>query len=164
MDERFEDYFRREVKANEYPFYLRGVRSRRFTRRPLPPDDYAAIADDTGRQALEVARGEAERLGLTLRPDAELLILFLARDLVAAPVAAVTPQEAGELPSVVSGDVARVVSRCAERGDGREISAHSIVDGLSASWDQLRSGGFRVWDSAGDDEAPGESAGADMEQ
>jgi hypothetical protein len=146
MDEQFQAYFRRRADAYERrlgPPGLRGyIQPRRFSPGGFPPD----VADEAGRRALLAARDEAENRGLQLRGDAELLILFLAQDLVAEPVAEVTPEEAGDLPAIVAADVITIVARCAEQADNHEISAHAIIDALSGSWDQLESGRFRVWD------------------
>jgi hypothetical protein len=105
-----------------------------------------AIAEETELRALRAGREAAERRGMHLRGDAELLILFLARDLVAHPVATVTPQDANAAPETVAEDVATVVGEASERAEDGEVSAHAIIDGLSVSWERLKSSRFRVWD------------------
>jgi hypothetical protein len=163
VDDQFRDYFRQRVSAYEKrlgPEGLRGFILRRLSAGDAYPQ---SVAEEAGRRALDAARAEAERQGLELRGDAELLILFLAQDLVAEPVAAVTPEEARDLPAIVAEDVIRVVAQSAEISSDREISAHSIIDGLSASWDQLESGRFRVWDRYRDDRDSDAGAGDDRD-
>ncbi|HKA67095.1 MAG TPA: hypothetical protein VKG03_04230 [Solirubrobacterales bacterium] len=63
-------------------------------------------------------------------------------------------EEADDLPDIVAVDVVRVIAQSVEISGEREISAHSIVDGLSASWEQLESSHFRVWDRHRGDRGP----------
>jgi hypothetical protein len=85
-------------------------------------------------------------MGLEVRSDAQLFLLLVGGELVAKPVAAVGPEEAAELPEILAEDAATIIRNAAERADEGEISAHSVVDGLSASWEDLRSARFRIWD------------------
>ncbi len=151
MDERFRDYFRQRVDVYERRWGPDFIRRRALSGRQKYPQ---LVAAEAGQRALRAAREEAENKGLDLRGDAELLILFLAQDLVAEPVAEVTPEEADDLPDIVAVDVVRVIAQSVEISGEREISAHSIVDGLSASWEQLESSHFRVWDRHRGDRGP----------
>lgn len=107
------------------------------------------------RGALAAARETARQHGFELRPDAELLLLLLAEEIVAKPVAAVTPDQAPELPGVLRTDVETLVANALEPANEGEVSAHAVVDSLSRSWDQLESARFRLWDrSSGDTAKP----------
>ena len=135
MDDEYRDYFSQrigEVEAYGGP--------------PPPWWSRDPVADDAVQGALEAARGTAERHGLRLRGDAELVIFLLARELVARPVTAVRPTESRELGIDLPKDAEVIVDRAAPDASDGEISAHGVIDALSRLWDELRSGRYRLWD------------------
>jgi hypothetical protein len=137
MDEDFRSYFRERV-AN-YEQY--GGSPPAFWSKEQDP-----VVDNAVRAAVNAGREEADRRGLDLRDDAQLLILLLAREVVARPVVEISPEDAESLPDDLANDVATVVKRVADESTDREVSIHTFLDGLSASWEELRSGRYRLWD------------------
>jgi hypothetical protein len=138
MDERFRGYFRGRMRA--YEGFLAGRRALPL-RRPQEP-----LSRDAVQAGLEAARREAAANGFELREDAQLLIALLAQELVARPVATVTPEDAEQLPGILEDDIGTIVRQAAETANDGEVSAHAVIDGLSSSWDRLRSSNLRVWD------------------
>ena len=98
--------------------------------------------------AVETARGALPQ-GVGLRPDAEVVLYVLALELVARPVLALQPNVGPELAADVGADAA-TVTRAAVSGLQREaeleVTAHGVIDGLSQSWQELRTARWRVWD------------------
>jgi hypothetical protein len=148
MDERFRGYFRARTQAFEG--FLAGRRGvRRLRRQGTAPEDAVRVG-------LEAARREALAIGLDLREDAQLLIALLAMELVARPVATVTPEDAEQLPAILDEDIGTIVRQAAETANDGEVSAHAVIDGLSSSWDRLRSSNLRVWDRHSGESGPPE--------
>jgi hypothetical protein len=98
--------------------------------------------------AVQTARLRAEEQGLRLRGDTELLLVFLAEELVARPVVLVGGEPIAEVREDLAADVRVVVDEVANsnEADDGELSAHALINGLSRSWDGLRSGRYRLWD------------------
>jgi hypothetical protein len=140
MDEDFRNYFRWRIELLESALL---VRERERVGGELQVPAFAVGA------GLEAARREARLRDLDLREDAQLLIAIMAQELLAQPVAAVTPEDAEMLPAVLEEDVSTIVRQAGESANDREVSAHSVIDGLSSSWDRLRSSNLRVWDRRG---------------
>jgi len=158
MDESFRDYFRWRTQIFEGSL---AEQRATLAAEEVPQWAIPGIAVQVG---LETARREAQERGLDLREDAQLLIAILAQELVAQPVAAVTPEDAEHLPAILAEDIGTIVERAGETANDGQVSAHSVIDGLSASWDRLRSSNLRVWDRAGRAKDPGpESDPGDLE-
>lgn len=157
MDPEFDAYFRRRVA------YLRRAGPGSWPRRSWFP---SRVEDERAAEAvaaaLKAARTRADSLGLQMRGDAELLIAFLADELVARPLAYVSPEQIGELRDDLVLDVETIISEIAEssRATDGELSAHAFINGLSASWQDLRSGRYRLWDRHRDDEGNPPDGGA----
>jgi hypothetical protein len=148
MDDNFRGYFRARTQAFEgFLAGRRGVRLRRLEK---------TVPRDAVQAGLEAARREASANGLDLREDAQLLIGLLAMELVARPVVTVTPEDAEKLPAILDEDIGTIVRQAGETADDGEISAHAVIDGLSSSWDRLRSSNLRVWDRHAGETGPAE--------
>jgi hypothetical protein len=136
MDDQYREYFRERAAAYER---YGGVP-------PFWESERHPVADEAVSVALEAARSAALEVDAELRDDAQLLIFLLARELVARPVSAVRPQESAELAPDLTADTSLIVRRAAELSTGGEVSAHGVIDALSGTWDDLRSGRYNVWD------------------
>lgn len=160
MDDAFRDYYQQRLEV-----YAEGAEGGATkTQAPgaalgMPPPD--PRTQEAVRGALAAARETARRLGLDLRPDAELVLLLLADEIVAKPVAAINPEEAPELPEVLQADAETLVVNAQRSANDGEVSAHAVVDSLSRSWSELHSARFRLWDRAGSD--PAKASASELE-
>lgn len=136
MDSEFKDYFRERADARE------DLRARMIEEQD---DGRVASAVET---SLATARERAGQLGFELRGDAELVIAFLAEELVARPLAAVSPDQVDALNMNLQSDVVTILDEAERSGSVNEgeVSAHAVIDGLSGSWATLLSGVPRLWD------------------
>lgn len=111
--------------------------------------DESLPTDDTGRraarEAVDVARGVAEQNGQSLRPDAALLIYVLSHELVARPVLNVLPDQLDQVGLAIAQDVSHIMHIAVGFG-GEEITAHTVIDALSSSWQNLATAQFQMWD------------------
>lgn len=107
----------------------------------LPADDAGRAA----REAVTVARDVAQRNGLALRPDAALLIYFLSDELVARPVFSVRPDQQDQVALAIAEDVSQIINAAVGLGSA-EITAHTVIDALSSSWQNLATAQFQMWD------------------
>jgi hypothetical protein len=153
MDNAFRDYYQRRLEVHNLlaePAEGHLIEALEGAVGMPSPDPRAKEAV---QDALAGARETAERLGLNLRPDAELVLLLLADEIVAKPVAAVTPEEAPELSGILRADAEALVANAEPSANEGEVSAHAVVDSLSRSWSDLQSARFRLWDNAGNNPA-----------
>jgi hypothetical protein len=95
--------------------------------------------------AVEAVDSAVQDVGYELRPDANLLLLLLAREFATLPVTTVRPELREEVTSATREDVATIVARASDLQHGGEISSHAIVDALSATWNELRTTSLHVW-------------------
>lgn len=141
MDPEYDDYFNRR---------LSGRLGRPFSREAVYPSGDPVLR--VTARALDAAEA-AVPSRLTLRSDARWLLYLLASELVSGPVLSVQSSEpfgaAEELANDLREDAARlVVSASTGMVRGGEITAHGIIDALSANWSNLRVAEWRVWDRA----------------
>jgi nucleotide-binding universal stress UspA family protein len=108
----------------------------------LPTDEAGRGA---AREAVSVARDVAEQNGQSLRPDAALLIYVLSHELVARPVLNVLPEQHDQVGLAVAQDVSQIMNAAAGFG-GEQITAHTVIDALSSSWQDLATAQFQMWD------------------
>ena len=84
---------------------------------------------DPVRKIVEDAAAQASNLfNKELRPDAKMLLLMNFGNLVVAPLTIagrVTPEQ---IHAAVSRDITSLVAHAAEVTNGREISAHNVID------------------------------------
>jgi hypothetical protein len=152
MDQGFRDYYQRRLDARTRWLDRRDVFSEaRRTSDDVTPSN--PFVREAALGALSSAQETAARLGLDLRPDAELVLLLFADEIVARPVAATTPWESRQLPEVLRADARTLVVNAEQSANDGEVSAHAVVDSLSRSWGELQSARFRFWDRAGGDPA-----------
>jgi len=161
MDDSFRDYYQRrlEVHAQRVESAEGGLTEALEAAVGMPPPD--PRAQEAVRGALATAQETANRLGLDLRPDAELVLLLLADEIVAKPVAAIAPEEVPALPEVLRADAETLVVNAQQSANEGEVSAHAVVESLSRSWDDIQSARFRLWDRAGSD--PAKSSAGEVE-
>lgn len=125
----------------------------------LKPDPRAPFF---AQAAIDHARRELPD-DVELRADAEMLLYLLASEFVAKPVLMMDPGAGIGLAEAIAEDTAHVLGEAVKqaRGSGSvatstkdaapapvraEVSAHDLVDGLSRSWERLRTADYRVWD------------------
>lgn len=108
----------------------------------LPTD---AAGRGAAREAVTVARRVADENGQPLRPDAALLIYLLSHELVARPVLSVLPEQGQQVGPAITQDVGQIASVAVGLG-GEEVTAHSVIDALSSSWQELATADFEMWD------------------
>jgi hypothetical protein len=149
MDDGFRDYYQQgiEVHTRRLERNETGLREALEASVDAPPPD--PYGQEAVRVAIASAQETAKRLSLDLRPDAELVLFLLADEIVAKPVATVTPEEAPDLPEVLRADAETLVINAERSANDGEVSAHAIVDSLSRSWGELQSARFRFWDRTG---------------
>jgi hypothetical protein len=139
MDEQYRKYFRErlgQLEPSPPAIVLESVRRLG-----------SMTTEQLANQAARAARDELQGMHYVLREDGELVMVLLARELVARPVSAVEPREAYDLSDAITEDARLIVRRAAqEAAPDREVSAHRVIDGLSGVWHDLRSGRFNVWD------------------
>lgn len=92
------------------------------------------------------AEQASRRFNKELRADAKMLLLLNFGNLVVAPLTMVQRTSLEEIYEVVTRDVSTLVARAAEITDGREISAHNIIDALSGLWKQLSVSALQLWE------------------
>jgi hypothetical protein len=129
MDPEYWEYFR--TRLNEL---------REFVQSGVEADE--AYPEAAAVQAVDSA---VQTVGYKLRPDANLLLLLLAREFATRPVSTVRPELREEVASATREDVATIVARASDLQQGDEISSHAIVDALSATWNELRTTSLHVW-------------------
>jgi hypothetical protein len=98
--------------------------------------------------AIPDAEAEARSSGSVLRGDAQLLLVLAFQELVARPVDAVRPGSTGDLSASIRGDILTITQSAIRRNEGRDVSAHAIVDSTSELWSQLRTASWGLWDSS----------------
>ena len=77
--------------------------------------------------------------------DAALLIYFLSDELVARPVFSVRPDQQNEVALAIAEDVSQIINTAVGFGSA-EITAHTVIDVLSSSWQTLATAQFQMWD------------------
>jgi len=135
MDDAFYAYFRESLE--NFQFQSRGPRVSPGGRFPFEPQAHYVASG-----ALEAARREADASGRSIRPDGELMLYLLSREFVAKPGLAVRGFTEPDLDVVLGAD-ARTLVAASDEGD--EISAHAVVDALSARWEGLSSASLEIW-------------------
>lgn len=86
------------------------------------------------------------RFNKELRSDAKMLLLLNFGNLVVAPLAIAERATPNEIYGAVAHDIASLVAHAAEITDGREISAHNIIDALSGLWQELNVSALKLWE------------------
>jgi hypothetical protein len=112
-------------------------RAGRFVAYPVEP--LRGIVDGAAEEA-------SIRFNKELRPDAKMLLLLNFGNLVVVPLAVAERAKPDEIYGAVAHDIATLVAHAAEIADGREISAHTIIDALSGLWRQLDVSAFKLWE------------------
>jgi hypothetical protein len=99
------------------------------------------------RAAVDDGYRIAADYGVRLRSDAALFLLLAFQEFASNPVQAVRPEiSREELAASIQQDVQTIVRRAASEAVEGEISSHGIVNATSASWDELRTGQWQLWD------------------
>jgi hypothetical protein len=141
MDKEYEGYFAARVQRVS----TTGPETLERLLRAVGPIRPEIAARTVAREAIEAARRELPP-DVRLRSDGELALYVLALELAARPVLTVEQPSIGELSEDLAADAVTVARRASELAPETEISAHRVVDGLSQSWDELKTSRWRVWD------------------
>jgi hypothetical protein len=99
------------------------------------------------RAAVDDGYRVAADYGVRLRSDAALFLLISFQEFASNPVLAVRPDiSRDELAASIRKDVQTIVRRAASEATQGEISSHGIVNATSASWDELATAQWQLWD------------------
>ncbi|MGH8961920.1 MAG: hypothetical protein ACRDWT_12155 [Jatrophihabitantaceae bacterium] len=115
-------------------------------------EQMSARFDTADAEPVRAAVSEGYRLaeadyGVRLRSDAALFLLISFQEFASNPVQSVRPDVSGdELAASIREDVRTIVRRAASEAVEGEISAHGIVNATSASWDELATAQWQLWD------------------
>jgi hypothetical protein len=141
MDDAYREYFYESLVDQEVP-----KEELRQARLPFPIRRPGRDADGPA-QVVAFDALDRVRQDYPLRPDAELLLLLLAREFVTRPIANVRGPLAlqGKLSSDLETDLRTVLDTALEERTDDEITSHGVVDAFSRRWDQLRTASENVW-------------------
>lgn len=99
------------------------------------------------RTVIAEAENHALEKGQPLRSDAKLWLLMTAMSLIVVPVTLVGKVDRTQMRALVKDDVLTIVDRSLHQGqEGLELSAHRLIDGLHASWKDLKSAALEIWE------------------
>lgn len=126
MDQRYESYFADRLRGYQ--------RERLAAQVPFTEDVQMAVRD--GIRAAELPPS------ISVRPDAVAFLVINLHEMVLLPTTAIEPDRA---PSLVHEelprDVAQIVqgaARQAQAGNDSEVSAHDVLQAVSATWPDLQ--------------------------
>lgn len=151
MDRVYEQYF--TLRLGELGWrQLPAVASTGEAEQAYPGDLESAAYLDGQAHALVIDAVSRGSEGIKLRDDGALLLYSMAFELAARPVvfreslSAIESRDLPELGDALTHDIGLVLRRAAEAEPSDEgISAHLLVDTLSASWSDLALASWRVW-------------------
>lgn len=134
MDPRYEAYFESR---------LAGYRSQRLAAQ-IPFTDDVARAIGEGIRAAELPPQ------ISVRPDALAFLLINLHEMVVLPTTVIAP---GEAPSLVGQElpndvttIVRSASQYAQESGDSEVSAHDVMQAVSASWSDLQFAATWRWE------------------
>jgi len=126
MDARYEDYFEKRLAA--YSF------RRLAAETPFGEDVQRAV--NAGIQAADLPPS------ISVRPDAVAFLVFNLHEMVLLPTMAIASDQAPQLVrEELPRDVATIIgvaARHAQAGFDAELSAHDVVQAVTASWSDLQ--------------------------